>query len=83
MYTVYVIQNSDGILYKGYTSNLQKRILEHNSVRGKWTSARAPWNVVYKEEFASKSDALKREKFLKSGKGREFLKRVSKKILIG
>ena len=76
MYTVYVIQNPKGELYKGYTNGLEQRILYHNRAWSTWTKTRGPWQLVYSESFESKQDALRREKFFKSGKGREFLKNI-------
>ena len=76
MYYVYILQNPKGILYKGYTSDLEKRIEQHNSNDGfvSYTNKKGPWRLVYKEEYANESEARKREKFFKTGKGREFLK---------
>jgi putative endonuclease len=76
MYTVYVIKNKSGVLYKGYTTDVTKRVIEHNSISGKWTSTRGPWQLVYSEQWQTKSHALKRERFLKSGKGRAFLRNI-------
>jgi len=77
MYTVYVLKNSQGLLYKGYTGNLEERLITHNAgSRLKWTGIRGPWTLVYQEEVDTKIEALKREKFFKSGKGREFLKKI-------
>jgi len=73
-YIVYVIGNDKGQLYKGLTTNLEKRLYYHNSGLGNWTKFRGPFRLVYEEGFASKTEALKREKFLKSGQGRELLK---------
>ncbi|MBU0649610.1 GIY-YIG nuclease family protein [Patescibacteria group bacterium] len=74
MYFVYVIRNKNGLLYKGSTENLEKRLAEHNRNGKTWTNIRRPWEVVYKECYNSRSDAVKRECFFKTGKGREFLK---------
>lgn len=74
-YTIYVIQTKDGKLYKGVTSNLQKRLENHLYGMSTWTKNKGPFKLVYSEENYSKSEALKRERFLKSGKGREFLKK--------
>lgn len=74
MYTVYVLRNEQDQLYKGITGDLEKRIVYHNAGLNTWTRGKGPWVVVYTEEYCSKSEALAREKFLKSGKGREFLK---------
>jgi len=68
--------NSDGILYKGYTTDLQHRLDQHNVCNGfvSFTHHRGPWKLVYKEAFNNKKDAMTREKFFKTGKGRAFLK---------
>lgn len=79
-YTVYVIQGKDGELYKGITSNLEQRLISHNSGFSRWTKNRSPFRVVYIENNYSKTEALKRERFLKSGKGREFLKNICRRI---
>ncbi|MBI4053869.1 MAG: GIY-YIG nuclease family protein [Candidatus Doudnabacteria bacterium] len=76
MYWVYVIENPHGKLYKGYTNNIVLRICEHNAGRvASYTRGRGPWKLVYSEEWRSKIEAVAREKFLKSGKGREFLRK--------
>ena len=80
-YYVYVIQSKlDGRLYKGYTRRLQERIKEHNDGKTKSTKGYRPWRLVYTEEFDNLTDALKREKFLKTGIGREFLKHIIKRL---
>ena len=80
MFTVYVLYSSAfDKIYIGYTSNLRERLASHNVLGNKgWTIRFRPWSVVYTEHFQSKSDALKREKELKSGKGREFVWKVIK-----
>jgi putative endonuclease len=78
MYTVYVLQNPQGILYKGLTSNLHVRIQQHNDGLSPWTKNKGPWTLVYHKEFSSRSEATQYEKFLKTGKGREFLKNFIK-----
>ncbi len=74
-YFVYVIKNPKGLLYKGLTNNLERRLFEHHSGLGKWTKGRGPFELVYFEEHESKSLAQERERYLKSGQGREFLKK--------
>lgn len=75
MYYAYVIQNAQGKLYKGFTSDIQKRIHQHNSNEGfsSYTSNKGPWKLVYAEEFDTEKEAREREKFFKTGKGREFI----------
>ena len=78
-YYVYVIKSKDGYQYTGMTEDIEKRLKEHNEHSlSLWTKRGTDWNIVYKEEFASKTDALLREKWLKTGVGRDFLKNVIK-----
>ena len=60
----------------GHTNNIERRIIEHNSGLSPYTKNRGPWVLVYSEAFESRGEAMKRERFLKSGKGREFLKSI-------
>ena len=58
----YIVKCSDGSLYTGWTNNLEKRIKDHNAGRGaKYTKERRPVVLVYKEEFPTKQEAMKRE----------------------
>ena len=79
-YFVYVLESEiDGRLYKGQTDNLHKRLLEHNSGKTKSTKGYKPWKLIYFEKFETREDALLREKYFKTGSGREFLKDNLKK----
>jgi putative endonuclease len=74
-YTVYVIQSREGYLHTGYTDDLVRRLEEHNRHDlSFWTKRGTGWRVVHKEEYATAAEAMEREKWLKSGIGREFLK---------
>jgi len=76
MYWIYVLQNINKKWYIGYTSNLKRRLSEHKGKHGsKTTSRSSAWNMIYCEGYRNKYDALSREKFLKSGSGRKFLKK--------
>jgi putative endonuclease len=58
----YILQCSDGTLYTGWTNQLEKRIQAHNDGKGaKYTKYRRPVQLVYFEEFETKSEALRRE----------------------
>ncbi|MCR4278773.1 MAG: GIY-YIG nuclease family protein [bacterium] len=59
MYFVYVIQNPKGQLYKGSTSDIEKRLYCHNEGLSRWTKNKGPWYLVHREEFATKTEALK------------------------
>ena len=74
-YYVYVLENDkDKRKYTGFTAWLDLRLKQHNGGLVKSTRNRRPHRLIYKEEFHNKKEAQAREKFLKSGQGREFLK---------
>ncbi len=57
------------------TSDLEERFKSHNELGTKgWTKNFRPWTIIHREAYSNKTDALKREKYLKSGVGREFIK---------
>ena len=78
-YYFYVLQCNDGSFYAGYTINLQHRVEKHNSGKGaKYTNSRKPVTLIFYEEFASKSEAMKAEaqfKKLKRPEKEAFLKK--------
>ena len=75
MHYVYVLRSvSDNGLYIGYSANLRRRLIEHNDGITFATSYRGPWKVIYYEAYLEQADALGRERYLKSGSGRKFLK---------
>jgi len=80
MFTVYVLYSKVfDKLYIGYTSNIEERLKSHNQLGKKdWTKRYRPWTLIYSEIYESKSVAVKREKELKTGKGREFLRTLIK-----
>jgi len=76
---VYILQSeTTGKLYTGQTSGLERRLREHNDNQiGKQRFTRkqgGPWHLIYSEEMPTRTEALKREKYLKTGKGREWIK---------
>ena len=77
MWHVYILRCNDGSLYTGITNDLQKRVDSHNDGNGsKYIRSRRPVKLVYKEQFSTKSEALKREIEIKN------FSRESKKRLI-
>jgi putative endonuclease len=74
MYTVYVLHSEKfNQIYIGYTSNLIERFKSHNHLETKGHTIKyRPWTVIHVEFFDSKSEAMKREKQLKSSRGRNF-----------
>ncbi|MBM4310064.1 MAG: GIY-YIG nuclease family protein [Deltaproteobacteria bacterium] len=76
---VYILRNSNADqLYTGQTSDLQRRLKEHNRHSGSRQKYTGPdsgiWELLHVEKYESKTIAIRREKFLKSGKGREWRK---------
>lgn len=63
---MYVLECADGSLYTGYTTDLNKRLMTHNSGKGaKYTRARLPVTMIFSEEFDSKQAAMSAEALFK------------------
>lgn len=75
-YWVYVLENEKSRWYIGQTNNLGLRVAKHNNQKVKSTKNRGVWKLVYKEKLLTRSEALKREEYLKSGAGRKYLKEI-------
>jgi len=75
MYTVYVLRDKLGHLYKGVTNNIIRRLKEHRSGHTMTTSKMEDVSVVYNETFNNFIDARKREVYLKTAAGRRFLEK--------
>ncbi|OGE86516.1 MAG: hypothetical protein A3J48_00135 [Candidatus Doudnabacteria bacterium RIFCSPHIGHO2_02_FULL_46_11] len=75
MFYIYVLKSQkNGKRYIGASSKTGvERVVEHNSGTNKFTRHNRPWTLIYEETFATKNEALRREKFLKSGQGRKWL----------
>ena len=72
---VYVLRSrKNGQWYIGSTKNLQKRILSHNVGKNRSTKSGSPWGMIYCEVSLNRDDARARERYLKSGQGRRYLK---------
>lgn len=68
MYYLYILKCSDNTLYTGITTNLERRLKEHNGskIGAKYTAARRPVKLVYHEEFFDRASASKREYLVKN-----------------
>ena len=74
MYEVYVLKSEkDGIRYIGSGKSALERLRRHNKGDYRFTKGHRPWRLIYKEVLNTRAEAMRREKFLKSGKGREWL----------
>jgi len=77
MFWIYVLKSEKyDKSYVGSTNDLTRRLSQHNAGLGNFTKNYRPWNMIYTEEFETHTEALQREKFLKSKSGRKFLKSV-------
>jgi putative endonuclease len=77
MFFVYALKSvSRNYIYVGLTSDLQSRIDRHNKGYERTTKPYAPFKLILSEEFPDRSSARKREKFLKSGQGKDYLKKL-------
>ena len=80
MYYVYILQSQQKPewLYKGSTSDLQKRFKEHNNKKNFSTAPYAPFKLIYYEAYLLKKDAEAREKYLKTSMGKRIVKKQLK-----
>ncbi|PIP24489.1 MAG: excinuclease ABC subunit C [Candidatus Nealsonbacteria bacterium CG23_combo_of_CG06-09_8_20_14_all_37_18] len=77
MWYVYILRsNKDKQLYVGLTNDLKKRINEHNMGKVSSTYLRRPFKIIYYEVHTNRYDAAKRERFLKTGWGKNWIKRT-------
>jgi len=80
MFWVYQIQNKEGKKYIGSTENLEERLKMHNDTsleKSKFhrtTYKKGPWSLIFYKQFQTRQEVLEFERFLKTGKGREYLK---------
>lgn len=82
MFYTYVLRSKkDGRFYTGATDDLRKRFKEHQDGKSTWTKSRGPFELVYYEACLEKHGAFEREKYLKSGRGKRFLKARLKRFL--
>ena len=72
MYLLHSI--SDNGFYIGFSTDLRKRVSEHKLGASFATRSRGPWKLIYYEAYTEREDAEGREKYLKSGAGRRFLR---------
>jgi len=73
-YYLYIIQSDiDESFYIGTAQNLEARILRHNQGRSSYTKAKRPWKLVYYEEYADRSSAMKREYAIKRRKSKDYI----------
>ncbi len=81
MFYTYILRSlKDNHLYVGYTSDINRRLTEHNSGLTKSTKSRIPFELLFYETFNTRSEAMIREKFLKSGIGKDYINSILKDL---
>lgn len=70
----YILVSDEGYHYTGHAADLDVRLDRHRKKTTHFTKKGTNWRVIYSKEFATRSEAMKHEKWLKSGVGREWLK---------
>jgi putative endonuclease len=81
MFHVYVLRSeSTGRYYTGSTGDLARRLTEHNTGLATATRHWGPWRLVYHEEHPRRGSAIRREQYLKTGRGRDELRRLMSEI---
>ena len=79
---VYVLRNpNNGRMYTGFTSDLKKRLTAHYSNKNRSTNKRGAYELIYYEASLNSRDGLAREKYLKSGPGKQYIKNRVKLFL--
>ena len=73
---LHILKCSDQSYYVGVANDIIRRISEHQRGKNKFTKSRSPVELVYKEKYSNKSAAMKREKQIKSWKGRNSIERL-------
>ncbi len=79
IYHVYAMKSEkDGRIYVGMAKDVEIRVVQHNKGKSKSTKGYRPWRLIYSEPAGARLQARVREKYLKSGVGKEFLKALEK-----
>ena len=74
MFKLYILYSEKlNRYYVGYTNDFERRISEHNRIKGKYTDIGIPWIMVYSEDYSDKKSAMDRERFIKSKKSKQFI----------
>jgi putative endonuclease len=77
MFVVYILESlKDGSYYTGHTENLEERLERHNAGMCRYTRRAKPFELLYTEVFATRSEAMRREKEIKGYKGGNSFKKL-------
>lgn len=76
-YFVYILKSKKSSKYYiGQTTNLKRRLFQHNNGKSKSTKSGMPWELVYSEDYATLSESMQRERHIKSQKSRIFIEKL-------
>jgi len=75
-YCAYILKCADGSFYKGQTNDIHRRLEEHKSGKVSWTAKNLPIELVHWEVYKTREEAVEREDYLKSGRGREWIQKM-------
>ncbi len=76
MVFVYVIQSKEKLIYVGATTDLEKRLFQHNNKLAGWTKRGTNWVIILTEEYSTLHEARKRERWFKTGVGRDYIQTI-------
>src|SRR6266404_9994341 len=76
MFHVYVLRSKTGRRYIGSCESITQRMQQHNSGASKATRHGIPWTLIHTESFATRVDAIRKERYFKTGRGRDELNRL-------
>lgn len=82
MFYVYILHTNNNQLYTGFTQDIKRRMEDHKSGKVESTKHKLPVKLIHYEAYLKKSDAMRREKFLKKSEGKKYLKQQIKDILL-
>jgi putative endonuclease len=82
MHYVYILHMVNGQLYTGYTADLKRRFREHQAGKVKATVCRRPLKLIHYEAYSLKTDAQRRERFLKTTEGKRLLRQQIRDLLV-
>ncbi|MEE9166392.1 MAG: GIY-YIG nuclease family protein [Candidatus Neomarinimicrobiota bacterium] len=81
MYFVYVLRNISGFFhYIGHSKDPKARLKDHNAGKVRATKGHRPFDIIYTEQYTTRSEAQKREYYLKRGEGNIWLRKKLKKL---
>lgn len=81
-YTYVLLSHKDGRFYTGCTADLRVRIREHAAGKVRSTARRTPLELIYYEACVNPEDAFRRERYLKTGKGKRYIKNRLTRFLL-